>query len=71
MKQIALLGNSREVLQGYPDDYFDLAILDPPQGNGTASILAKKSGKTQGLGYGIPRGTYRKSEWDLALRQEG
>jgi len=51
-------GDCLEAMKEYPDNYFDLSIVDPPYGldvyaNGTmgAGVLAKQS-------------TYKKTEWD-------
>lgn len=46
-----------------PDNAFDLAIADPPQGDGTATRIAQKSGKVYGK-LKIPRGIYPASKWD-------
>lgn len=52
-RQIAIACDSRSTLIDYPDNFFELAIVDPPQGNNAAGEVARKSG-----------GRYAKVEWD-------
>jgi site-specific DNA-methyltransferase (adenine-specific) len=57
-----------ELMARYPDNYFDLAIVDPPYGigadeaqNNAAEQRIKANGKSKaGKGYKL----YKKSEWD-------
>lgn len=65
-KQSSILGNSIEVMKDYPDNYFDLLVADLPRGNGTATEMAKKSGKVFGK-LNIPRGSYPGSDWNNYL----
>ena len=58
----------------YPDNYFDLAIVDPPYGigadeaqNNAAEQRIKSNGKSKaGRGYKL----YKKSEWDNEIPNE-
>jgi len=60
--------DNMELMAKYPDNYFDLAIVDPPYGigadeaqNNSAEQRIKANGKTKaGRGYKL----YKKSEWD-------
>lgn len=50
------------LMKRYPDNYFDLAIVDPPYGIGASSAFAgekRKSGKGQAL-----KSNFTKKEWD-------
>lgn len=38
MASIAINANCMDVMQQYPDKYFDLAVVDPPYGSGGGSL---------------------------------
>ncbi len=52
-----VLGDCMEYLAKMPDDYFDLAIVDPPYGIGAAKM-------TLGRGSCIDKGTVSRKDWD-------
>lgn len=54
--------DNMELMRRYPDNYFDLAIVDPPYGIGASSLFAgekRKSGKGKAL-----KSKHEKKEWD-------
>ena len=63
--------DNMDLMARYPDNYFDLAIVDPPYGinadeaqNNTAEQRIKANGKSKaGRGYKL----YKKSEWDNSI----
>lgn len=63
--------DNMELMARYPDNYFDLAIVDPPYGigadeaqNNAAEQRIKANGKSKaGRGYKL----YKKSEWDNSI----
>jgi site-specific DNA-methyltransferase (adenine-specific) len=63
--------DNMQLMARYPDNYFDLAIVDPPYGigadeaqNNAAEQRIKANGKTKaGRGYKL----YKKSEWDNSI----
>ena len=48
-------------LPSYPDNHFDLAIVDPPYGIDIANKLGSASGK---MGLCAKKSTFKKGEWD-------
>ena len=62
------------LMKRYPDNYFDLAIVDPPYGinadeaqNNAAEQRIKSNGKSKaGRGYKL----YKKSDWDNSIPSE-
>lgn len=56
-----------EGMKQFPDQYFDLAIVDPPYGIGIMSMNYTKSGAVRTHGYSAAkRRDYRKqAEWDV------
>ena len=56
-----------EGMKQFPDNYFDLAVVDPPYGIGVMSMNYTKSGAVRTHGYSAAkRRDYRKqSEWDI------
>ena len=56
-----------EGMKQFPDNYFDLAIVDPPYGIGVMSMNYTKSGAVRTHGYSAAkRRDYRKqAEWDV------
>ena len=58
-------GDCMDVLQQYPDGYFDLAIVDPPYG---INIGDNKSG--MGRRKGNKKATYDMGEWDSSAPDE-
>ena len=57
------MGECLELMRRIPDNSYDLAIVDPPQGNGEARRISKKSGQTSG-GHPVAKGNYDLVEWD-------
>jgi site-specific DNA-methyltransferase (adenine-specific) len=63
--------DNMELMSRYPDNYFDLAIVDPPYGigadeaqNNAAEQRIKSNGKSKaGRGYKL----YKKSDWDNSI----
>ena len=63
--------DNMELMARYPDNYFDLAIVDPPYGigadeaqNNAAEQRIKSNGKSKaGRGYKL----YKKSDWDNSI----
>ena len=63
--------DNMELMARYPDNYFDLAIVDPPYGigadeaqNNAAEQRIKSNGKSKaGRGYKL----YKKSNWDNSI----
>ena len=53
-------------MEEFPDDYFDLAIVDPPYGIGIFSMGYTKKGKRPQYGHSAaPKRDYEKlNEWD-------
>ena len=62
-----------EAMKEFPDNFFDLAIVDPPYGIGVMTMNYTTSGATR-LGYGhmaATRRDYRKQgEWDIKPGKE-
>jgi len=54
--------DNMELMSRYEDNYFDLAIVDPPYGIGMAGTLGKASKKTKGFNFKAKE--YEKKEWD-------
>ena len=54
--------DNMKLMARYPDNYFDLAIVDPPYGIGMAGTLGKASKKTKGFNFKAKE--YKKKEWD-------
>lgn len=56
-----------EGMKQYPDNYFDLAVVDPPYGIGVMTMNYTKSGAVRTHGYAAAkRRDYRKQgEWDI------
>ena len=61
-----------EAMKEFPDDFFDLAIVDPPYGIGVMSMNYTTSGAVRTHGYSAAdRRDYRKQgEWDVKPTQE-
>lgn len=58
-----------EGMKGFPDKFFDLAIVDPPYGINHAN----KAGKMSGQQYGnaaAPKRSYTSKDWDLNIPKE-
>lgn len=41
MASIAINANCMDVMQQYPDKYFDLAVVDPPYGSGGGGVCRR------------------------------
>jgi site-specific DNA-methyltransferase (adenine-specific) len=54
--------DNMKLMARYEDNYFDLAIVDPPYGIGMAGTLGKASKKTKGFNFKAKE--YDKKEWD-------
>ncbi len=52
-----------ELMKQYPDNYFDLAVVDPPYGLGYSTSAGKKSGEKYGKSATSKR-NYDIKEWD-------
>ena len=61
-----------DYMNEFPDNYFDLAIVDPPYGIGVMSMNYTKSGAIRTHGYAAAkRRDYRKQgEWDIKPSKE-
>lgn len=69
MEDIKLIhGDSLQALKGYKDNYFDVAIVDPPYGidySGQDGLISKGKVKRKNGTYGtIKRKKHTKKEWD-------
>ena len=51
-----------ELMAKYPDNHFELAIVDPPYGIGMSGTLGKASKKTKGFSFKAKE--YKKKDWD-------
>jgi site-specific DNA-methyltransferase (adenine-specific) len=51
-----------ELMAKYPDNHFELAIVDPPYGLGMDGTLGKASKKTKGFKFKAKE--YQKKDWD-------
>jgi len=56
--------DEREGLPSYPDNFFDLAIVDPPYGIGYDIASSKNNGKKFGGNTKAKRNVYHSSGWD-------
>lgn len=54
--------DNMELMARYPDNYFELAIVDPPYGIGADGTLGKASKKTKGFSFKAKE--YKSKEWD-------
>jgi site-specific DNA-methyltransferase (adenine-specific) len=55
-----------ELMARYPDNYFDLAIVDPPYGINHANKAGEQSGQKYGNASTKKR-NYTKKDWDLNI----
>jgi len=62
-------GDCMNYLTEYPDNYFDLAIVDPPYGIGVGSMTYAK-GVEMATNSKAKRRDYRHSEWDIRPPKE-
>ena len=54
-----------QIMKRYPDNYFDLAVVDPPYGIDAANTLTGPSRKSgNGASY---KTEYKKKDWDLTV----
>jgi len=58
-----------EAMKKYPDNYFELAIVDPPYGINHAEIAGKQSGKKYG-NAATAKKTYTSKDWDKEIPSE-
>lgn len=57
--------DNMELMARYPDNYFDLAIVDPPYGIGASKDMSSSSGKrSNGTTWKRTRKEHNKKEWD-------
>jgi site-specific DNA-methyltransferase (adenine-specific) len=56
--------DNMELMARYPDNYFDLAIVDPPYGLDMANKMSENNGKQTGVAK-AKRSNYKSSQWDL------
>ena len=54
-----------EAMKQYPDNYFDLAIVDPPYGIGESG--GKNRNNKKGSAIGLTTPNYTKKDWDNAI----
>lgn len=61
-----------EGMKDYPDNFFDLAIVDPPYGIGIQSMQFTKTGKRKSSRYAAAKSRdYRRTEeWDIKPKPE-
>ena len=52
-----------EAMRQFPNNFFDLAIVDPPYGLDMANDMADKSGKQYGVAQ-APKRKYERDDWD-------
>ena len=62
-----ILGDCMDYLPDYPDNHFDLAIVDPPYGIGYDVEAAKRNGKKYGGKTAAKRGVYNMTNWDSSI----
>jgi site-specific DNA-methyltransferase (adenine-specific) len=55
-----------EIMKQYPDNHFDLAIVDPPYGINHAEIAGKQSGTQYGKAAAAKK-TYTIKDWDKGI----
>jgi len=53
-----------EGMKEIPDNYFDLAIVDPPYGIDIVNKMSSQNGKKYGGKTLAKRGVYKQSDWD-------
>ena len=54
--------DNMELMARYPDNYFDLAIVDPPYGIGESG--GKNRNNKKGSAIGLKTPNYTKKDWD-------
>lgn len=59
-----------EVMKGYDDNYFDLAVVDPPYGIGADNKNNGKNSDTHERTSKAKINTYKKTNWDSAVPQD-
>ena len=59
-----ILGDCMEVMKGYPDKYFDLAIVDPPYGINFGTFNRTN---TDGAGNRYKADKYKQGGWDESI----
>lgn len=63
-------GDCMELMAGYPDGYFDLAIVDPPYGIGASAKSFIRQGKQTGKSKCVSGLKYEAKSWDNATPDE-
>ena len=63
LNQLAFNEDLRDYLEHVPDNFYDLAVIDPPQGNNQAHEIARRSGETCPQTQ-VKRGDYHYGDWD-------
>ncbi len=61
--------DNMDLMKRYPDNYFDLAIVDPPYGINHANKAGKMAGQQYGNAAAKKR-SYEKKDWDLEIPSE-
>ena len=57
--------DNMELMARYPDNYFDLAIVDPPYGIGASKFISKDSGNKR-KNSATKKGIYKVKDWDVS-----
>jgi len=58
--------DNMELMKRYPDNYFDLAIVDPPYGINHANKAGEQSGQQYG-NAAAKKKNYKSKDWDLKI----
>ena len=57
--------DNMQLMARYPDNYFDLAIVDPPYGIGASEFISKDSGNKRKKSK-AKKGVYKIKDWDVS-----
>ena len=68
---ISIIQNSDcvEAMKQYPDNFFDLAVVDPPYGIDAVNKVYKNKGAyvNPNEKYGVPKSSYEMKDWDKSI----
>jgi site-specific DNA-methyltransferase (adenine-specific) len=62
--------DNMDLMKRYPDNYFELAIVDPPYGIGYDVACEKNNGKKYKGNTKAKRGTYKAKGWDSSIPKQ-